>query len=496
MNKMKTKIYLSLLIALFLGVSCNKDLTQLPTDSVSDEQIFSSVDAAQTALNAGHRSIGHYQNHTLGYIMADVMGEDALMTSGAYGRPTYNWNVFSYTYSQVPTSTPWWSGYSNYIWPLSYKAIDAANSIIKYVAELPESAKRDDLIAKAHGLRGYAYLYLIRLFAPAYTLDKNAQGVILRLEPANAASDHLPRATVEDIYKQVINDLTFALNNITDNNVEFITPRSAALLLARAYLDMADYTNAKKYAEFAANNIFDGSNLMSQEEWKSGFKERNSEWLWAHFFTPATCNIFASVPSFYYHASGYKGYPYGGKVDIDDMLSDKAIDMWDGYGTVRFTKAFVSKFEDKDCRKRFPFYFYEEDGYFTSKFNHRTMMGDAEFPMARIAEAYLIKAECEVHLGGDAAAPLNALQVKRGATTTAATLENIYLERRKELYGEGHRLHDIRRLHIPLIRTTSQEHWAKVDLPADSPRLMLPIPENEMLFNKKLEAKDQNEYWR
>src|SRR5574344_889917 len=187
MNNMKTKIYISLLLSIFILTSCNKSLNQLPTDSVSDEQIFSSVDAAQTALNAGHRSIGHYQNHTLGYIMADVMGEDALMTSGAYGRPTYNWNVFSYTYSQVPTSTPWWSGYSNYIWPLSYKAIDAANSIIKYVAELPESAKRDDLIAKAHGLRGYAYLYLIRLFAPAYTLDKNAQGVILRLEPANAA---------------------------------------------------------------------------------------------------------------------------------------------------------------------------------------------------------------------------------------------------------------------------------------------------------------------
>lgn len=493
---MKPKIYIILAISMLIFTSCDKSLTQLPTDSVSDEQIFSTVDAAQTALNAAHRYLGHYQNHTLGYIMADVMGEDALMTSGAYGRPTYNWNLFSYTYSQVPSSSPWWSGYANYIWPKSYNAIDHANSIIKYVSELHESAERDDLIAKAYGIRGYAYLYLVRLFAPAYTLNKDAKGVILRLEPANASSEHLPRATVEEVYKQIISDLTYAYNNITGDNLEFITPKSAALLLARAYLDMADFTNAKKYAEIAADNTFDGSNLMSQEEWTSGFKDRNSEWLWVHYFNPATCNIYASIPSFYYHAAGYTGYPYGGKVNIEDMLSDKAIEMWDGYGTVRFTKNFVNLFEASDCRKMFPFYFYEEDGYYTSKFGHRTMMGDAEFPMARIGEAYLIKAEAEAHLGGNAAGPLNALQTKRGATPTTASLDNIYLERRKELYGEGHRLHDIRRLHIALVRTTSPEHWAKVDLPADSPRFMLPIPENEMLFNNKLTSADQNDYWK
>ena len=92
---------------------------------------------------------------------------------------------------------------------------------------------------------------------------------------------------------------------------------------------------------------------------------------------------------------------------------------------------------------------------------------------------------------------LNALQVARGATPTEATLDNIYMERRKELYGEGFRLHDIKRLHQPLDRTQDPEHWASVNsLPADSPRFMLPIPENEMLYNKALTPADQNEYWR
>ena len=74
--------------------SCSKDYRPLPTNSVSDEHIFicgrcSTVYAAQYI---GTTPI------TLAYIMSDV-GEDATVTSGAYGRPTYNWNMFSYSYS-------------------------------------------------------------------------------------------------------------------------------------------------------------------------------------------------------------------------------------------------------------------------------------------------------------------------------------------------------------------------------------------------------------
>lgn len=493
MNKI---IYISLILCLFLGVSCTKNLTQLPTDSASDEQIFSTVEAAQTALNAAHRYMGFVPNHTMAYILSEVMGDDITVTSGTFGRGS-GWHRDCYTYSQVPSSSPSGTGRANSIWIYNYKSIDHANSIIKYLVDLPASAERDNLIAKAYGARGYCYLQLIRFFAPSYNSNKNAPGVILRLDPANASSEHLPRSSASEVYNQIVSDLKYAFENITGNATDFITDKSAALLMARAYLDMSDYTNALKYAEAAASNVFDGSNLMSQEEWASGFKDHNSEWLWWLNFTSSNSNGWGAIPTFYYHSEGYKGYPYGGKVDIKDMANaDKAINMNDGFGSMRFTKAFVDMFEDGDCRKKFPFYFYEEDGFFTSKFSHRTIIGDAEYPMARISEAYLIKAECEVHLGGDAAGPLNALQTKRGATATEASLDNIYIERRKELYGEGHRIHDIRRLRQPLVRSTSIEHWSKIDLPADSPRFMLPMPEVEMLHNNVLTDSDQNEYWK
>ena len=121
---MKKLFYIISLISMLGLTACAEDvLNPVPSNAVSDEQIFSSVEAATTALNSAMAYIGHYQSISLGTIMADVMGEDAAMTSGSFGIPTYNWNLYSYTYSQVPATDPWWFGYANYIWPTDYKPL-------------------------------------------------------------------------------------------------------------------------------------------------------------------------------------------------------------------------------------------------------------------------------------------------------------------------------------------------------------------------------------
>ena len=501
---MKKLFYIISLISMLGLTACAEDvLNPVPSNAVSDEQIFSSVEAATTALNSAMAYIGHYQSISLGTIMADVMGEDAAMTSGSFGIPTYNWNLYSYTYSQVPATDPWWFGYANYIWPADYKAIDAANNIIAYVTDLPDEAGKENLLGQAYAIRGYMYLWLTRLYAHAYTTNPDGPGVILRLEPANAASDHLGRASLREMYAQILSDLEYGRQHC-NSATDYFTPKSCALYMARAYQDMGDWANAKRFAEEAADGNFTGGNLMSPAQWRSGFKDHNDEWLQYFNYTPTKCNFYASIPSFYYLAEAAYNVDETGKANPDDIdyldgpyESDYFENPLYGYSSVRWTTRFRNRFEDTDCRKMFPFYFYAEDGWLTSKFSHRTSVGDAEFPLARIAEAYLIKAECEAHTGGNATSVLNALQIARGATPTEGTLENIYLERRKELYGEGFRLHDLKRLHQPLDRTPDPEHWASVkSLPADSPRFMLPIPEVEMLYNKALTAADQNEFWR
>lgn len=94
---------------------------------------------------------------------------------------------------------------------------------------------------------------------------------------------------------------------------------------------------------------------------------------------------------------------------------------------------------------------------------------------------------------------LNALRVKRGEsqlTSAQFTSDEIWKERRRELYGEGFALSDIKRLQKPLERV-GEEHWSDViSLPANSPRMMFPIPADELDYNKSATSDDQNEYWR
>lgn len=327
------------------------------------------------------------------------------------------------------------------------------------------------------------------------------------MTPADASGDNAPRSDLATSMKRIIDDFTYVYKNSTGTDSYFINKRAAALLLARTYLDMGEYDNARMYAE-AVGSPFDGSDLMTKEEYQSGFNTINSEWLWGFNFTSETTNIYASIPSFYQVAtakdkdSGYGTPGYGTQVDYDYLLKN-GVDYLVGYGTVRAAKSFVDIFENNDCRKLFPFYLDSKDGYITSKFTSKVSLGIADYPMCRLAEAYLIEAECllkgsqpDVVKGLQI---LNALRVKRGEsqlTSAQFTSDEIWKERRRELYGEGFALSDIKRLQKPLERV-GEEHWSDViSLPANSPRMMFPIPADELDYNKSATSDDQNEYWR
>ncbi|MDR0691869.1 MAG: RagB/SusD family nutrient uptake outer membrane protein [Prevotellaceae bacterium] len=501
---MKTK-YTIISFLLLFTISCSDDLLNpSPTASLSDNDVITDVVAAKTALMGAYALTGDYRYLTIYNISSDVMGQDLTMSSGAFSFPTYNWIIYSYQYQQVPSDNPWWTGYCAYIWRYAYKAIDQANTIIANAETIkPEGAEKEDIIAQAYGVRAYNFLVLTQLFSRAYNDQPDSKGIILRLIPGSTdEASNLPRATVRQSYERIIEDLTYVYEHGTATDVQYINKKGAALLLARVYLSINDYTNAEKYASIALDNTYDGSNLMSQDEYRSGFKDHNQEWLWYFNFNANTSNLYASIPSFYWLCKQFKGYAYGDKINPDDVLNaDIAEELLDGYSTVRASFSFRNMFEDADCRKLFPGYLSEDDGFFIAKFGHRSRIGDAEFPFCRVAEGYLIKAEAELYRQGGSSAlakeVLNKLQIARGATPTAATptIDDIWKERRKELYGEGFAIHDIKRLQKPLQRT-GNDQWADVKtLSANSERFMFPIPNTELLYNKALTAADQNEYW-
>jgi hypothetical protein len=98
----------------------------------------------------------------------------------------------------------------------------------------------------------------------------------------------------------------------------------------------------------------------------------------------------------------------------------------------------------------------------------------------RLADTYLMEAEALVRAGGDldkAAFYLNKVRARVGLPPIAATLENIYKERRLELATEGHRFFD-------LVRTGQAATALAFKGFTAGKNELLPIPLTEMANTK------------
>jgi hypothetical protein len=110
----------------------------------------------------------------------------------------------------------------------------------------------------------------------------------------------------------------------------------------------------------------------------------------------------------------------------------------------------------------------------------------------RAAEMYLVEAEAAARQGNttEALNILNLIQNARpGAIVSSTTnqdelIQEILLERRKEMYGEGLDYFDIKRLQLPIEKSLANGNNLDLSLPANSNKLTLMIPDKEILNNK------------
>jgi hypothetical protein len=458
-----------LLIVIGTFSSCSEDfLNPKPTTALEDEEVFTSYTNAKAAMIGAYDQLASYYFDGLYLpIMADLTGEDLMLNS----ERNYNWFVPVYHLNVLPNYQ-----YASNPWSVGYKVIYDANKIIEGAPMLPDATTEeiDHLVAEAKVMRAFAMLKLVEVFADAYVKDPDAPGILLVTSPLEYDAPDLGRSPVRDVYAQIIADLTYGANTLEDGNEPgFFGKKAAQALLARTYLDMQDWENARDWAKQA----YDGMQLMSLDEMLGGFYSSNSETIFSLAYTPEDNNIYLSIPSFYWPVSGYS--------------------------SMRANDKFVEKFENGDYRR----YFFlkqtaiDPDNWLILKFQHNQSVGNAERISIRAAEMYLIEAECEAELGNDEKAQ-DALYVIQGrshpgigkSTNTGQELiDEILLERRKELFGEGFRWNDIKRRNLPFKR--EGDHWVKLDFgPGDEDyyRLTFPIPQREIDANTALTQDDQN----
>ena len=139
-------------------------------------------------------------------------------------------------------------------------------------------------------------------------------------------------------------------------------------------------------------------------------------------------------------------------------------------------------------------------GAYQSVFGNTTNASD--WPLMRVEEMYLIKAEAEAMSGNLAAGKStleNFVQAYRDpsfvskATSPQQFQDEVWLQRRMELWGEGHSLFDLLRLKKPVIRKNTNYHASvQFNLEPESQIMIYRIPQCEMETNTGISDADNN----
>ena len=155
-------------------------------------------------------------------------------------------------------------------WSDLYARINYVNVILDEITQLPHETEDDQAAylrvqGEAHFLRGWFYFVLANLYGDAYAPATAAQKlcVPLKLTPYVEHDKDKPtqfqRATVKEVYDQIVADLLIAEDYLTqspqkaDHRLYRASLDAVELLLSRVYLYMQDYAQAELKAEATPN---------------------------------------------------------------------------------------------------------------------------------------------------------------------------------------------------------------------------------------------------
>lgn len=219
------------------------DIERLPYGSMAAEQITNDPSASLDALmNGVYAQLKTWSDpmHRCGEYAGDNM-----MIRGSSTDAFYEFISFSRTPNNYRLQS---------FWDYGYKGIAQASNIINMIKE-GQSAEIDNQLGECYYVRGMLYFYFVRAYGRPYyqAPDKNLGVPIVNGTPDNIMTDLFleDRATVQETYEQVINDLKKAESLMTINKGPAYASKGAAqAMLSRVYLYMSG-TYEKPNQEYA-----------------------------------------------------------------------------------------------------------------------------------------------------------------------------------------------------------------------------------------------------
>lgn len=480
---MKTHIYISIAATLLIAVSCDKmnqlepqggnSLTSqvLQTNQTVPSRINASFNGMFTKLGAPDSVFGSGRPDDWGFLMigfsGDIEAADVVLVNSGY-----NW--FSTCGALTSRNADYANPYVRYAAP--YNEIAAANEVIRSYPEGTTDQAAIYNIAQAHAIRAFAYLNLAPYFQFGYAAGgRDLPCVPIVTEDTENFTEN-PRASVEEVYQLIISDLTYAIENLEGYvrpDKSRIDVQVAYALRARAYLNMQEWALAAADAEKALEGYSPATMAEVSKPFLYDISEHN--WIWGYDMQTdvAMENPYATSSAWLRSFSG-DGYSAGTQVYscCNSLLYDRIPDTdvrkgwwvnselespllasvtWDGVSGNA-----VGPLEIDNVKTPFLPYTNVKFGMFTVG----GTSNDEDWPFIRAEEMILVRAEGLVGSGQTEAGKAVLEDFVRtyrdpsySADASGRTLEDeIWFQRRVELWGEGFSNPDTRRLNKPLVR--------------------------------------------
>jgi hypothetical protein len=501
------------LLILISFIACTEDLDRFPTNALTNEKQFSTVDGYKQAMVSAYIQFAGANNFFYRdfFELQEVTTDEIVNTWGDHQETTLNWS------SEHDQSTGVYQS-GLYLITLCNNFIIESEASLVASRGLSDAEQQEVEIFKneVRFIRAYAYWMLMDLFGnPTFATEetlKNGEvpGQILRADLFNY---------IESELKEIEPTMVVARAN------EYGRADKAAVwsLLSRLYLNAETYTGSQKYTEAItySKKVIDagysleqnhqwlmlGDNYQNTNEFIYTFNYDNEKvrtWGGTNTYSLGAAGVTASVNGM---SSSWNLYRVTQSIPALFPSNDPSIDKRAVFWTENNESSRTIEVESlPNSLNGYSVYKYRNvtrDGSSINQENTFNNLSDIDFPVFRLAEMHLIYAEAVLRggSGGDINTALNHINKIRGRaydnnpnstqgniTLAELDLDFILDERARELLWEGFRRTDLIRYNK---FTTSDYLWAwkggvKNGAAVDAKFRLFPIPITDLLANPNL----------
>lgn len=470
-----------------MSTSCKDFLTENPKDRTAVSNFYTTEENAVSAVNAIYAHLNSQSGDTYGGVyfgdfwVAQGLASDEMVNLQS-GNPGHD-QLSTFTYD--PNNAALYE-----IWKQHYKAIYLANVAISRIPPIVmDETVKARLLNEAKFLRALLYFNLVRMFGN------------IPMPLTDVESPTMQASETEDIYAQIISDLTEA-RNLPAQQPEGrgkATAGAAHALLAKVYLTRKQYedciSECKAVIQSGQYDLFGNFGDLFKIE-NRGLKEAIFS---VGFGTDGGALIFWEASQMHVRLLPPELATAGITTNTLGWTgpSDALVNSYDPLDERRNVTVFNQLNETiRGTAYNVPFsrYYFRKYWDVTVEGEFTTSESNNDFPVIRYADVLLMYAEAlnETNQSDDALDAINKVRNRAGLTDLSALSGDAFLnavleERKRELAAEGHRWFD-------LVRTGKLEEIVSAAKPGVMPQArhyLFPIPQRERDLNPNL---PQNDY--